>query len=325
MQQQQLLNASINGDRDAAVRLIAQGTDVNTRDDDYGETALMLAAINGHPEVAEVLIAKGADVHAKCMRHGATALMIAADRKTAELLIANGADINARAMNVGTALIFAIHNGHKEVAELLIAKGAEVNARMELNTTALMMASLKGYRDLAELLIVHGADVNAEGAEGRTVLSVALDAEMVELLKKHGARGMRAAPTSAVIERLRDARESLGIRLEAVGALVERTQDLDQVVRALSDVIGDESSPAGLYIAAVGMLGKVGPPAKSAVPVLIDQIPKARLPSRWALLENGMRVGAAVTSALHDITGQAFGEDQARWQKWWNEQQVAKP
>ena len=189
--QQQLLNASIRGDRDTVQRLLAQGVAVNEGDRDYGETPLMLAAFHGHPEVVEALIAAGADVYAKCLKHGQTALMKASDGRSAELLIAKGAWIDATAVNGGTALIFATFNGHKDVAALLIAKGANVNAKADEGSTALMLASVRGYKDLVELLLANGADVDAVGAKGRTALSVARDAEVVELLKKHGAGGMR--------------------------------------------------------------------------------------------------------------------------------------
>jgi hypothetical protein len=189
--QQQLLNASSRGDRDTVQRLLAQGVVVNEGDRDYGETPLMMAAFYGHPEVVEVLIAAGADVYAKCLKHGQTALMKASDGRSAELLIAKGAWIDATALNGGTALIFATLNGHKDVAALLIAKGANVNAKADEGSTALMLASVRGYKDLVELLLANGADVDAVGAKGRTALSVARDAEVVELLKKHGAGGMR--------------------------------------------------------------------------------------------------------------------------------------
>ena len=44
--------------------LIANGADVNAKDDD-GSTPLHYAAHEGHKEIAELLIAKGADVNAK--------------------------------------------------------------------------------------------------------------------------------------------------------------------------------------------------------------------------------------------------------------------
>ncbi|HUS48518.1 MAG TPA: ankyrin repeat domain-containing protein [Phycisphaerae bacterium] len=49
-------------------------------------------------------------------------------------------------------------------------------------------AALGGRKAVAELLIDKGADVNAKDKAGRTPLGVALGEEVVELLKKHGAK-----------------------------------------------------------------------------------------------------------------------------------------
>ena len=88
-----LLEAAKRGDVPAVQRFIADGADVNTKDDN-GLTALIAASFNGHKEVVQTLLDQGADVNAK-MNDGATASM------------------------------FAIKNGHKEVRELLVRAGAK--------------------------------------------------------------------------------------------------------------------------------------------------------------------------------------------------------
>jgi ankyrin repeat protein len=55
------------------------------------------------------------------------------------------------------------------------------------------------YRDMAEFLITKGADVNAETNRGTTPLQTAKregHTEIVELLRKHGAREPDAAGSS---------------------------------------------------------------------------------------------------------------------------------
>ena len=59
-----LLEASRNGNVDAARALLEAGADVDARNAD-GITALMMAAARGHVEVVHVLLEAGADVDAR--------------------------------------------------------------------------------------------------------------------------------------------------------------------------------------------------------------------------------------------------------------------
>ena len=91
-----LHKAAGNGDIDMVKLLIAEGADVNAKDE-RSWTALHHAARNGHKEAAELLIAKGADINAED-KEGRTPLYIAVchDYKVAELLIDKGADSNIK-------------------------------------------------------------------------------------------------------------------------------------------------------------------------------------------------------------------------------------
>ena len=179
------------GHKDVAELLIAKGANVNTKGQG-GETPLHMAAIRekGNKDVAELLIAKGADVNAKDER-GMTPLdaaAIAGSKDVAELLIAKGANVKTASADGGTPLHTAASFGQKDMAELLITKGADVNAKLKDGRTPLFLADAL---DMAELLIAKGADVNARDSDGNTPLSTAASAshtDMVELLKKHGAR-----------------------------------------------------------------------------------------------------------------------------------------
>jgi ankyrin repeat protein len=153
----------------------------------WGETPLHVAASNGHRGVAEVLLANGADVNARD-NSGRTPLHPSAwngHKAVAELLLANGADVNARDKSGGTPLHQytrekisdgATEAACRDVAALLLAHGADVNATDSNGDTPLHMAT--GYRrrkDLMELLLAAGARVNVEGYEGRTPLLIAVN------------------------------------------------------------------------------------------------------------------------------------------------------
>ena len=119
------------GKIEAIKQHLANGTDVNTRDNNKW-TPLHYAAYYGHKVVAE-------------------------------LLIAEGADVNAKSDDGWTPLHDATSMGHKEIVELLLAKGANVNAKNNYGNTPLDLAS----GETADLLRKHGGKTSEElKAEG---------------------------------------------------------------------------------------------------------------------------------------------------------------
>jgi hypothetical protein len=111
--------AAFNGNIEAVKQHLAAGTDMNAEpvDPPFG-TPFVLAVHSGHKEIVELLIAEGADVNAKNDNDG-TPLHLASIRghkEVAELLIAKGADVNAKNDNDGTPLRDAAEGGRKETA-----------------------------------------------------------------------------------------------------------------------------------------------------------------------------------------------------------------
>ena len=119
-----LMRAALAGDTETVKALIAQGADVNAKDDE-GRTALMFAVINMHHETAQALLGSGADVNVRA-NDGGTALMLAAscgDEAGVRLLLDRGADIGGSYTATGkTALELAAEHGYNQVVELLKAR-----------------------------------------------------------------------------------------------------------------------------------------------------------------------------------------------------------
>ncbi len=116
---QDLIEAAQRGDTAAVEALLAEGADVNGRNN-IGLTPLMAAAWAGHTHTVQVLLDAGAKVNARD-ENGLTPLMSAAGEghtATVQALLDGGADINARGKDGGTALMLAAENGHIAIVEL---------------------------------------------------------------------------------------------------------------------------------------------------------------------------------------------------------------
>ena len=121
-----LHGAVASGDKEGVKRFVAQGADLNARNQN-GQTPLHLSLMSRKAWNAVFLISQGADVNAKT-NSGRTPLMLAAIRGwvyKAEVLIVQGADVNAKANKGETALSLAKENGKTEIVELLRKYGAK--------------------------------------------------------------------------------------------------------------------------------------------------------------------------------------------------------
>ena len=114
-----------NGDVGGIRYLLAQGVDVDARNE-AGATALMEAAYANQYEAVALLLAAGADVNAEKDNWGSTPLELAAFQGNPELLhllIGAGAD----AKNYSVLLNAARHNSDPEVIRVLVNAGAYID------------------------------------------------------------------------------------------------------------------------------------------------------------------------------------------------------
>ncbi len=174
-----LFKACECGNSSRVHELIAQGVDVNSRNQDE-LTALHIAAINGHLDIVEILLGAGIDINA-VDKNGYTALHVALLNKhdaMVELLLKKNPVINATAPNGATSLHTAAFNGHSDVVRFILDRGVAVDYPVKDGRTALHCAAQTGQADVVQLLLEKGADINAVDQSCYTALHWAL-------LKKH--------------------------------------------------------------------------------------------------------------------------------------------
>ena len=155
-------------------QLLANGTDVNVRDE-FGNTPLMWAYL---PKIVKLLLKHGADINAQT-KTGESILHVTAHSQSTqinllEFLLGNGADPNISNRRGLTPLMIAARNGNSIYIATLLRAGANIEAKDRRGRTAIHHAALAGMADAIEILSNRGANVNSTNRWGGLTLSMAV-------------------------------------------------------------------------------------------------------------------------------------------------------
>ncbi|CDP03701.1 unnamed protein product [Coffea canephora] len=164
--------------------------DMDERDDDLGDTPLILAIVENHNSTAAFLIEHGAEIM-KSNYKAFTPLHYAAEegnKEILQLLISKGAEIDSNSES-GTPLQCAALSGKGEAVKILLDNKANPNSVTQLYFPPLMLSIIARSFNCLDLLLKAGADPNL-GSCGKTPLIAAAcegETEIINCLLKSGA------------------------------------------------------------------------------------------------------------------------------------------
>ena len=181
--------ALIRRDGQAAIALVNRGMDINTVDAS-GNTLMIQAIQRDVPELFDFLMKKRARFNTR-NKYGESALSIAAYTGRiyyVKPLVEAGAEINFFGW---PPLAYAAFNGHLEIAKYLLEHGAQINATVPNGSSALFLAARNGHEDLIKLLLDKGADPNIINENNESAIDWALkskNTDIADLIRHAGGR-----------------------------------------------------------------------------------------------------------------------------------------
>jgi ankyrin repeat protein len=132
------------------------------------------------------LLKDGANVEAREAEHGETAIILAAkfcDRELIEMLINEGAKVNEHDDQGRSALFFA--DVGSEIFAVLVAAGADIHAVDHVGNTLLMRkVSQSPSLDEVEALLMLGVNPHIRNLEGESALDLAVELGLTNVIAR---------------------------------------------------------------------------------------------------------------------------------------------
>ena len=180
----QLFYACDIGDLKDIKKLLSQGANIHTRDDDGG--VLLNAIQNNSYNVVKYLVEQGADVNDvdDC---GNTPLHVAVDDNKfvwVKYLVEHGADINVMDESGYTPLYSAINNDNFNMVKYLVDQGANINIKCD--DEPLLIKSFNFQNRITLYLIENGADVNVKSEDSASTLMMTSNKKIMKILIEKG-------------------------------------------------------------------------------------------------------------------------------------------
>ena len=146
------LNAIVMRNKDGIRAALEAGADVNARDAEHDEAAIVLAAKFGDAEIIQLMIDAGAEVDARDDA-GRTALFFAqAGSDSFARLLAAGADVQARDYEGNTIMVNKVWSASLAEVEELLRLGIDPGVRNEAGKSAMDVAVALGLVRIIERL-----------------------------------------------------------------------------------------------------------------------------------------------------------------------------
>jgi ankyrin repeat protein len=169
--------------------LVEGKADPNAKNSDE-EFALLIAVRDQKPDLIPIITKAKIDWSQSGVAHTALGTAVdQGDKDAVHALLSAGADPNAMGPTNQAPLIMAMDK--EEIFRLLLEAKADPNVKNSWGQTALIVAVSEDQANRVEDLIKAGASLDAKSDQDQTALQYAeLQAkhEMVELLKRHGAK-----------------------------------------------------------------------------------------------------------------------------------------
>lgn len=183
-----LLRAAQQGSVAAAEAALADGADLETRDE-RRRTALLLAVTGDHVDMARMLVGRGADVNAYDDQQDTPFLVtgVTGSVRMLDALLPGRPDTRLRNRYGGVAVIPASERGHVEYVEAVLQRtDIDVNHVNDLGWTALLEAVILGdgggrHQRTVQILLANGADPSIADRDGVTALEHARQLGHVEI------------------------------------------------------------------------------------------------------------------------------------------------